>query len=259
MKLPGSSSRPRRSSDSFWKGNPEKRAVTEATRKTREPLIWKFDFALTTFFEVETGLVSPLLPQGLTPLDVAPGISLINVTAFNFLPGGNGKLPQFQELTFNIIVSPDLRRGVPRFAAYVVSLASTSPDHLAHSAEVYHLPTYGTLSHVSIQKDTLTVEYGDSRGRIVTMKNCAADLSFKDSEAYIQVFSSRNDTVYVSDVTIRGVMCEHQERGDAGILHSHPFFGDLDVVHTEPEVYLQMISKPGETGKQIYYPPEKLT
>ncbi|MFQ6616936.1 MAG: hypothetical protein ACE5HZ_09275 [Fidelibacterota bacterium] len=226
-------------------------------RHNREPLIWKFDFALTTFYEAETDSVKNLLPRRLTPLEVAPGVSLINLTAFNFLPGGNGNLPEFQEITFNVAVSPDLKRGVPRFAAYVVSLASTSQEHLTHSEEFYKLPSYGRLSEVKIQKDDLTVECGDSDGTIATMRNCGSDTSFKKSEQYLQVFSSVDDAIFVADVTVRGIMFEHQEHESVGILHSHPFFRTMDMAHVEPEAYLQMTGKPGETGEQIYYPPDR--
>lgn len=230
--------------------------VIGATIKTGGPLTWRFDFAFSTSFEVDSDLIAPHLPKGLTAMEVAPGVALVNLTVFTFLPGGNGTLPEFQELTFNIVVSPDLRRGIPKFAAYVVSLASSSQGHLDHSAEFYKLPVYGLVSEVKIDRNDQVVEFGDSRGRILTMTNCSPDLTFKKSEQYFQVFSSKEGILYVSDVTIRGTMCEHQEKGNAGILYSHPFFRGMDLAGVSPEVYLQMISRPGETGEQIYYPTE---
>ena len=89
-------------------------------------LVWEFDFALTTFFEVETSQIEKYIPKQLSPMEVSPGLGLINVTGFNFPAGGLGHLPEFQELICSIIVSPDLSRGVPKFAMHVISLASMS-------------------------------------------------------------------------------------------------------------------------------------
>ena len=47
-------------------------------------IVWKFDFALTTFFEVETDLFKHHIPSRLNPMEVSPGIGLVNITAFNF-------------------------------------------------------------------------------------------------------------------------------------------------------------------------------
>ena len=47
-------------------------------------IIWEFDFALTTFFEVETDLFQKYFPSAINPMEVSPGIGLGNLTAFNF-------------------------------------------------------------------------------------------------------------------------------------------------------------------------------
>ncbi|MEE9167133.1 MAG: hypothetical protein V3U24_06710 [Candidatus Neomarinimicrobiota bacterium] len=223
----------------------------------KDYLTWGFDFALSTFYEVETSLVEPLLPPRLTAMEAAPGVSLIMVTCFNFAEGSLGTLPEFQELIFGVVVSPDLSRGVPKFATYVVSLASSSQEHLDHSKEYYKLPIFGQLSKVGISREELAVEYEDSRGEILTMNNCVPNPAYKKGESYFQVYTSEDSSIYVGDVYVKARMFEHQEPGDVGKLFNHPFFGDLDIEEADPTVYLQIINEPRKIGEQYYFKPEK--
>ena len=139
-------------------------------------IIWEFDYAMTTFYEVDTDQISSLLPKELSPMEIVPGVSLLNITAFNFPEGGLGHLPNFQELIAAIVVAPDLSRGVPKFAMYVFSLGSTSQDHLDHSADYYKLPSYNKLKNDEINRKINEVEFGDDDGSILTMNNCCKDI-----------------------------------------------------------------------------------
>ena len=46
-------------------------------------IIWEFDYAMTTFYEVDTDKITSLLPKQLSPMEIVPGVSLLNITAFN--------------------------------------------------------------------------------------------------------------------------------------------------------------------------------
>lgn len=224
----------------------------------KEYLVWKFDFALSSLYEVETALVEPILPPNLSPMEAAPGVSLLHITCFNFPEGALGLLPEFQELIFGVVVSPDLSRGVPRFATYVVSLASSSQEHLDHSIDYYNLPSYGLLTTVDISKQNHAAEYSDGDGKILTMNNCAARPVYQEEENYFQAYSSGKDgSIYVGDVYIKARMFEHQESGEAGALFNHPFFGDLDVEDADPVIFMQILNEPGSRGEQYYFKPEK--
>ena len=39
-------------------------------------IIWEFDYAMTTFYEVDTDQISSLLPKELSPMEIVPGVSL---------------------------------------------------------------------------------------------------------------------------------------------------------------------------------------
>ncbi|GIS57326.1 MAG: hypothetical protein CM1200mP1_12640 [Candidatus Neomarinimicrobiota bacterium] len=85
---------------------------------------------MTTFYEVDTDKITSLLPKQLSPMEIVPGVSLLNITAFNFPEGGLGHLPNFQELIAAIVVAPDLSKGVPKFAMYVFSLGAHAKNTL---------------------------------------------------------------------------------------------------------------------------------
>lgn len=221
-------------------------------------IIWEFDYAMTTFYEVDTDKISSLLPKELSPMEIVPGVSLLNITAFNFPKGGLGHLPKFQELIAAIVVAPDLSRGVPKFAMYVFSLGSTSQEHLDHSADYYKLPSYNKLEYGKISHDKNELEFGDSDGSILMMNNCCNDIGdYLGHERYFQAFVSKDNDVYIADLYLKAALFEHQEQGDAGIIHNHPFLKGLELFDEETVPYLQMLLEPRTKGKQFYYKPEK--
>jgi len=230
--------------------------MTIPLNSSKDHLIWTFDFALSTFFEVETEIIEPLLPIRLAPVEVVPGVSLISITSFNFKEGSLGTLPEFQELIFSAIVSPDLTRGVPKFAMYVISLTSNCQKHLDHSIDYYKLPVTDLLSNVEINSDKLAVTYKDSQGTILTMNNCSQITSYKHEELYFQAFTSMDDTIFVADLYIQGYIYEHQQAGNAGALYDHSFFNNLEIEENELPPFLQMMNEPGKIGKQFYFRPE---
>lgn len=225
--------------------------------KNENVIIWQFDFALSTFFEIDTNLIQPLLPSTLNPMEVISGVSLINITSFNFPAGALGSLPEFQELIFSVIVTPDLSKEVPKFAMYILNIGSSCKEHLQFSADYYKLPIYEPLLRGNINKDKMAVEFNDSHGTILSMKNCARDIRYnKDEQRYFQAFTSQGDQIYIADVHIKASLHEHQQAGDVGVLYKHPFFQNLDLEEAEPVPYLQMIGEPGNIGQQFYYQPD---
>ena len=218
-------------------------------------LVWEFDFALTTFFEVETDLFQQHIPSRLNLMEVSPGVGLVNITAFNFPEGALGELPVFQELIFSAIVSPDLSRGVPKFAMYVLSLGSTCQEHLDHSADYYKLPIHGLLTETKIDSEAIAIDYSDSDGQILAMNNCSPTTNFRGEERYFQAFTLDGDNLTIADCYIEAQLFEHQLTEDAGKLNVHPFLKNIDFDLGDPLPYLQMIGEPGKIGKQFYYRP----
>ena len=221
-------------------------------------IIWEFDFAMTTFYEIDTVLIAPLLPKQISPMEIVPGVSLLNITAFNFPEGGLGHLPNFQELIASIVVAPDLSRGVPKFAMYVFSLGSTCQEHLDHSADYYKLPSYKKLEFGKINRVDNVIEFGDKDGSILTMKNCGTNIGdFLGHERYFQAFTLQDDKLFIADLYLKAELFEHQDQGDAGIINNHPFLKGLELFEEERVPYLQMLLEPDTRGKQFYYKPEK--
>lgn len=220
-------------------------------------IVWDFDFAITTFFEIDTDVIQPLIPKQLNLMEAAPGLSIINITAFNFRAGMLEGLPEFQELIFSALVAPDLSRGVPSFAMYVLSLASTCQQHLDHSAEYYHLPIYGLVDKAELSQTDLSASYMNAEGSLFSIRNGMENPPFAAEERYFQAFTSNGDDVFISDMIIETELYEHQKTDNIGQLTTHPFYRGIDMDACEPEPYLQMVAKPGALGKQFYPKPDK--
>ncbi len=231
--------------------------TSQATSNNEDQIIWNFDFALSTFYEIDTGEIKHLLPKRLVPMEAAPGVSLINVSAFNFKEGALGTLPEFQELILSVIVVPDLSRGVPKFAMFIISLSSTNQAHLEHCASYYKLPIFGQLSQVDIQRDAHQVTYADDAGPILTMKNIHPNPVFTPDERYFQAFVEEKGEIFIADLVIKAHLFEHQVAGDTGRLNTHPLFRGIDLDGGALTPYLQMLSQPGTFGQQFYARPEK--
>ena len=228
------------------------------TSNNGDCLVWNFDFALTTFYEVDAFQLESLIPPQLSLQEAAPGVGLINVTAFNFVKGQLGALPEFQELILSAIVSPDLSRGVPSAAMFVLSLTSTCQEHLDHSQDYYKLPVVELLTESSIDKINHEINFVDGNGKIAQIKNCAPVISQYDySKRYFQAFTKEGEHVFISDVFIEASLFEHQESGDTGKLYEHPFFKGIEVDDSDVTNFLQMVNEPGSAGKQTYFKPTK--
>ena len=220
-------------------------------------IIWNYDFALSTFYEVDTDLIEHIVPKRLTPVQVAPGISLFNLTALNFPAGALDRLPEFQELILSLVVAPDLSRGVPKSAMHVISLGSTNQEHLDHCVSYYKLPVYGQFSRVQLEHDPHTALYEDEHGPIVRLRNSHPGPDYFEGERYFQAFVEDQDEIYVADVVLMGRLFEHQDVSDSDEFFAHPFFRTIDLSDAEPTVYMQMFNEPKSPGKQYYPRPEK--
>lgn len=229
------------------------------TNNPKGTLLWEYNFALCTFFEIETEAIEHLVPKTLTPVEVVPGLSLFSLIAFNFPAGALGTLPEFQELILSLIVTPDLSRGVPKSAMYIVSLGSTCQEHLDHCISYYKLPVYGRFTRATIEHETHTVKYENDDGPILTMKNIHPNPKFSDGELYFQSFVKDAGDTYVSDIVMKGNLFEHQQAGKAGRLWPHPFFRGIDPDEAELVTFLQMLNEPGSLGQQSYPQPEKFS
>ena len=89
------------------------------------------------------------------------------------------------------------------------------------------------------------------------MNNCSPETNFRNEERYFQAFTSDGDNLTIADCYIEAPLFEHQLTNDAGTLNVHPFLKNIDFELGDPLPYLQMISRPGEIGRQFYYRPSK--
>ena len=83
---------------------------------------WNLSTIFHNLFEIPTAAIAPLLPKGVEPLEVRPGVSLYDIGDVLWNSGNlDGSWPAFHELTAMIVVQPDLSidMPMPKFAFYV--------------------------------------------------------------------------------------------------------------------------------------------
>ena len=122
---------------------------------------------------------------------------------------------------------------------------------------IIKLPVFGLLDKVVINRESYSASYHDSHGPIVDLRSPHPNPTFEKAGRYFQAFVSEGDEIYIADLQMNGVLFEHQDSLDTGQFWSHPFFRGIQWEGSQPGVYLQMMTKPGQTGQQLYYRPEK--
>lgn len=213
---------------------------------------WNADFNMEFSFEIDLGQVEPLLPAGLTAVETVPGRALCNVGYLRFPPGTPVAGP-IQELSLAVHVYPDLSmHPVPRFAFYVLNVASDSERFLDWAHEVDHMEVYRSPElrfHAEPERWRVTVS--DAHGPICTLANSHPRPRFKAGHAHFHIFTNKGDPCRTQRGHWIGSRCEHQRPSSASVLHPHPFFRGMDV--SSARSYLQIITTPGELVEQRFY------
>ena len=78
----------------------------------------------------------------------------------------------------------------------------------------------------------------------------------EEEKLFFKFINKKIWKIFIANCYIESPLFEHQVVGNAGSLNVHPFLKNIDF-DVEPTPYLQMISPPGQKGKQFYYRPEK--
>lgn len=209
---------------------------------------WRVLAHFNFIYEIEADQVAHLLPRELSLREPRAGMALLNVGYMRYPPGElGGKLPAFEEITFSLLVNPDLSldTAMPRLCVYDFRIGSDCRAFLDFERDHQSLNGYlaeGFHSEINERKDELTVR--DSHGPIFTMRNTHPKPAFKDEVAVGQYYSTFEGGLYQGVFLWDGRGCEHQREGDFGRLHNHPFFREVDVERGVTECFMQMFLDP---------------
>jgi hypothetical protein len=217
--------------------------------------IWCYDAALGFAVEVATESVKKVLPKGLYPFEVRPGISLLMINVLSFTTGNHRFDKAFREVTFSVNVIPDLYLAgkLPKFAVYVLNIGVTDLDFSADPYNTDKLPFYSTQIQVDIDSEAHAVRCWDERGPIFELHNISKESHFDRKEDFFQVFASSEGDLYHGAMTLEAEAYEHQKSGVAGRVFDHPILRGLEMKSEAAENFMQLFTQDGTLGIQHYY------
>lgn len=219
------------------------------------PLItWDIQYALQTSLEMPLDALRAVVPPGLEVFEVRPGIGLLVMTMFHYDPWQQRSYEDLYETIMLVQVVPDLRWGIPNLAAYVASFGSNDPAFLADERANNLFPTFDALLRFEVDTVAHRVRCFEGDRPVYDLAHAGRRTPvFTQQDVYCQVYVQHEGHLHVSHNTFSGQVYQHQEEGDGGILHDHPFFLGADVTGRRVTPHLQMISKPGTALRQAYY------
>jgi hypothetical protein len=220
---------------------------------------WDFISMFHGFYEIPTRVVRPLLPRGIEPVEVRPGISLYDIGHAHWNEGNlRGQWPEFHEITVMLVVHPDLSVDMPmsKFCFFVLKIAANCHPFVENEARTLHLPTAFTPLHCRKSDDPTAVTLSDDQKMMFFMRSTNPNPTFHEDDFYGQYYTAKNGKLWFGPWRWQGTLCEHQKQGDHGGLVNHRLlYGDIDVERDCTELYIQMYTEPGKRCIETFYEP----
>lgn len=215
---------------------------------------WFLHFNLDFLVEIPTQVVRAFLPPDVHPVEPRPEVSLISVALLDFDAGNLGYLPAFSETSCSVVVRPDLSTGVlPRFAFYVVNIASTCEPFLRWAHHRDKMPVYrGQGLEIHLDPDRLAGGVRDAEGPVFELANTHPAPSFEEDLIEVQTHNDCHGERWLAKVMWAGYQFQHQKRGCTVRLHKHPFFRGLVPETGDYPCFLQMMT-PARTAAVMRY------
>lgn len=221
--------------------------------------LWVFDFAFSSSLEIPTKNARQNLPPALFPMEVRPGVSLLNITVFSYTEESDALTEPSVKPLCGISVIPHLglAREVPRMSFYMLQMGATTKQLLENPRSVDKLPFEKEPFQMKIDKENIFVECKDHNGsEIFSMQGKHDKPVYTQELFYFQIFCTYEERLYHGGIFLEADKFEHQKNsGSIGKLNNHSFFQGLDVESLDTsDCYLQMWSKPGTQGIENYLP-----
>lgn len=186
--------------------------------------------AINGFFEFPTEHARTILPHALQPVEVHHGMSVLTVTAFDFLESAVGP---YREIALSVVVAPRIRTGepMPRAAMFPFLVGTTTLEARRHGIEVWHLPHHRADLDVRFQRreGEITVTAAEGGRPILAMRvTDSGEVAWEPVEHRYQTFMHDEAGAYMSTLLMAGPFMEHEEERGSLTLHPHAFTGALD-------------------------------
>lgn len=225
---------------------------------------WAFDYDISFFLEVPTHSIMDLLPRLVHPYEVRPGVSLLSFGLHRFEAGNlEGTLPVFVEANCGILVQPRLSIGLPppRFAIYVLYIASNTNAFVQHATNVDKMPVYEASNlQWRISPDGQRVEAWDDFGPMFTLQNTQPNPVYTTGDFHAQIFSLPDGkSLYHTRIQWQGQMSENQHKSSGfGKFYNHPSLKGLEIDEQNQNCYMQMFTPACAKGNMTFWEPTKL-
>ena len=184
--------------------------------------------AVSGFFELPTESARKLLPEGLHPIEVNHGVSIVAVAIFDFT---SSEVGAYQELVMSIAVPPLPQAGtLPKAAMYPYVVATNSRAARVHAMDRWHLPhwTEDVCFKLTYSLGSLHASVADPTGAPIVDISVHQTKWSLVSDRY-QSFMRDQDGSFLATFAMDGHQSEHEdERGDI-TLYDHPFNAKLDI------------------------------
>jgi hypothetical protein len=222
----------------------------------RDYTVWPIDFAMSAAFEIPTAVAESLLPRRMQPIELRPGVGLLNVSVFHF-PDPPGVGEPCTEIVFNVYVFPDLSRApaLPRMAMYTVRLGASSSAFLTSTNAVDHYPVVAEPLSASLDREAATFVAYDGSGRpVVEMRAAPGAVPYQRESFFVQSFTSSGGELLHGGNVFDFDKAESQTDLDGHCaLHPHPLLDPLDArVLSDARCSLLMWSRPGSLGHEYH-------
>lgn len=220
---------------------------------------WPIDFAISASFEVPVARVLPALPPLLQPMEVRPGVALLNLSIFNFTAQTYGLSAPCTEVVLNVHVIPNLSRALtlPRLSMFTLRLGASTREFIDSPFATDRYPCCPDPLDVRLDRERVSAEVTDSRGRPVLRLAVPSDVPrrYEHDRFYVQSSTFADGRLLMSGTLFEFSRGEHQRRDDSiGGPVAHPFFDGLDVSGITPRAcYLQMWLQPGTIGHEHHF------
>lgn len=210
----------------------------------RDYSVWVYDHQLGFAVEIPTSVARRVLPAGLHPFEVRPGISVLSVNTLCFGEGNHNFERPFTEVTLGINVVPDLFRmpRLPKFAVYVLNIGVSDARFLEDSYNTDKLPFHPTPLRFTVDVERRSVRCEDDHGPAFELHDIGPVPDMQVKEDFFQVFALWQGAVVQGSMTLDGASFEHQRPGPCGRLFTHPLWRGADVATEAAETYMQMFT-----------------
>jgi uncharacterized protein len=229
---------------------------------TEEYQEWFVDFEIFFIFEIETQRIRHLLPEGVYPVEVRPGMSLFSCLVVNFREGSCGTLPALTEVMFNLNVQPDLSIDMllPKFCFHLISFISSEEAGRRHSGEVNRMPVYPSEGlKIEIDRERLRVRVEDRDGLIFALRVTHPSPTFERRRVSTQFSCAKDGDVYLGKLYwgVAELMEQQRHLADCAELNvAHPFWKGVDV--STAECYMQMVTPGTVDAREQLFTPRKV-